>query len=318
MKLLSTIKEFLLTKREHRYRDWRGYSASDALKCIRDLYWMRTGEPTTDPTDLKGQMTFVIGKAIEDGIRKYVFSQLHLRGIHAIGDGQIQVGGSNPPWNGLLDDMLAEREGDRFRKPYIVEIKHIRGFGADTLFRTLQPKDDHMAQSGLYGKDLAEKGITDRGITVYILVSDANYGEMVAFYWVYDRATQCIRVTHAETFYEEGRPVVFEMNIQRQVLDRWKKLEEHYLPKGIEPEPEYEYKKPLTPEFLASVSQKDLAKAIDGEKILGDWRPRYSKYFTKALKVDGTTREYTAEEIGLLRAEHNSRLTPTGRKVRAK
>lgn len=283
-----------------RYRDRRAHYASSALSCLRDLYWELTGVPITNPPDFKQSITMSIGKWIEEGMLKDVLGKLHFFGVHLAGD-QIPVGGSNPGWDGYLDALVCERDGDRFKTPVVIEIKTAHGYGADLLLRTLEVKDGYLAQVGLYLKDLHEKGITKEGVLLYVLLSDKNFGEVVAVRVRYDATTNTAIAYEGQRL--DGSVQVLDQRLALSpILARLERLNKAVEEKK-EPAPDYKYKRELTPEFLASQTDNALKQAANGEKILGDWQPRYSRYFDRILQVDKETREYTEGELQLIRNE---------------
>jgi hypothetical protein len=64
------------------------------------------------------------------------------------------------------------------------------------------------------------------------------------------------------------------------------------------------------------MSNEDLKIAWRGEKILGDWQVKYSRYKDKILALEGGYTGYTEEERALIKKEHDARLTEKGNKVR--
>lgn len=283
-----------------RYRDRRAHYASSALSCLRDLYWELTGVPITNPPDFKQSMTMSIGKWIEEGLLKDVIGKLHFFGVHLAGD-QIPVGGSNPGWDGYLDALVCERVGEKFQTPVVIEIKTAHGYGADLLHCTLEIKDGYLVQVGLYLKDLHEKGITKEGVLLYVLLSDKNFGEVVAVRVRYDVESNTAIAYEGQRL--DGSVQVLNQRIALSpILARLEKLNKHVEEKK-EPAPDYKYKRELTPEFLAKQTDNALKQAAAGEKILGDWQPRYSRYFNRILEVDKETREHSPAEIVLINAE---------------
>lgn len=315
MKLLEAITKLIMAgkTRGPRLRDPRGHHASSALDCLRDQYWKAKGVPETNPSDVKGTITMLIGSAVENELARQVFSNLHLVGIHLLGT-QVPVGGSKPDWDGYLDVLLGNKD-ESGKKQYVIEVKTVHGFGADKLYNERFEKDSHLAQIGLYLRDCHQKGVTRFGKLFYVLLSDRNFGQMVVVNVEYIPATEEVVAYSMEYLDKPAVAIDVRMNIRERVLSRWEKLEYHLATDTV-PAPEYHYKKPLTPEFLRSVETSDLKKAYAGEKILGDWNVRYSHYFDKQMQVDGISREYTAEELELIRLEHNTRKTEKGNSVR--
>jgi hypothetical protein len=298
-----------------RYRDRRAHYASSALSDLRDLYWELTGVPVTNPPDFKQSITMSIGNWVEQGLIKDVIGNLHFFGLHLAGT-QIPVGGSNPAWNGYLDALVCERIGDKMQQPVVVEIKTAHGYGADLLHRTLEVKEGYLAQLGLYLKDLHEKGITNEGVLLYVLLSDKSFGEVVTVRVRYDVGTNTAIAYEGQRL--DGTVQVLDQRLALSpILARFKKLSQ-YVEEKKEPAADYQYKRDLTPEFLAEQSDNALKQAANGEKILGDWQPRYSRYFNRILEVDKVKREYTPSEIALIRAEIERRKPIKAAEAKAK
>jgi len=268
------------------------------------LYWELTGEPPTNPTEFKGQLRMGLGKWIEEGFINHVIKNLHMFGLHSLSpiNNQIQIGMSSPNIDGNLDDLLVERIGEEMSKPYVLELKTTYGIGGDILYNNMQPKIEHLGQMGVYLKDLSNKGVTNKGILLYIILSDKNFSEFIQFDCEYSNGV--CRAYKARTFNQE-HDVSLEINIDEK-LDRLTKLKEYISKKELPPVEHY-YKTPLTSEFLKTVTENHLKKALDGVKILGDWQISYSRYLDKHLEIEGSTRRYTAEEKELIREEYERR-----------
>lgn len=306
MNALKKIMALTSLEIQPRFRDRRAWYASEVLSCARDLYWKATGEPETNSIDFVGQMRMLVGKALEEQLLAGLMKHAHRVGLHHIGT-QIQVGTSNPNIDGSLDELVYEAENG---KQYVIEYKSKSGAGADFFYNEWNPSDSYLAQMGLYLKSLSEKGVTAEGCFIFILLSDKHFGVLVQIDCKYENGV--VTAYQGSSSLGDVRKLDYSLDVNK-VLDRMKQVE-HSIETKQCPAPTYKYKYELTPEYLATVSDRQLKAAIDGQKILGDWQPRYSRYFDKALKVDGTSREYTAEELALIRNEYNSRTTPTGRK----
>ena len=302
--LLKIIEKHSQQDRRTRFRDRRGHYASSAFQDMRDQYWGMTGEPETDPTDFWGKMKMMVGSAVEAQLVKEYFSDLHWYGIHMLGT-QVTVGGSDPAWDGALDVLVAYKDEKGKYKKYVIEIKTKSGFGAKMLESSLEAPVEYMAQLGLYLKDLSKKGVTNEGCLFFVLLGDSNFGKLLIFRARYESDSDEVVIFEAETMDGE----VKELDQRLKVGDieaRWKKLDKAVAEKKV-PKAEYQYKYELTPDFLASVSDNDLRKAINGEKVLGDWQPKYSRYLTKSLEYDKIERGYSDAEISVLRKEYLKR-----------
>lgn len=302
MNLISILKQHAVAEgRRPRFRDRRGHYASSALSCLRDQYWAMTGEKETDPSDFIGTMKMLVGSAIEAGLVKELLSDLHWYGIHLRGT-QVYVGGSNPSWDGALDALVwTEKDGH-----YVLEIKTKSGFGADLLWEKLDLSPEYMAQLGLYLSDLHAKGITNRGALLYVLLSDKHFGDLIQVHAEYDAETDRCYFSHAIRSDGTERTIGKYSDL-KPIRARWLELDRRVATKECPPKGDYQYKYPLTPEFLATVSDAQLRKAASGEAVLGDWQPKYSRYKSKALKVDGTALGYTDEELAILKQEYRRR-----------
>lgn len=313
MDLIGKVKQLLFNYSSPRYRDRRAFYASSALSCLRDQYWEAKGEPVTNPTDIKGRMRMMVGSAVEAELIKQVFNNLHLFGVHLLST-QTSVGGTSPNWDGYIDALVGVKSDTGIQK-YAVEIKTASGFGADLLYNGEDPKDGYLAQLGLYLRDLHAKNVTRHGKLFYVLLSDKNFGSIVVVDVEYIPDTETVRAYAVHYLDKPSINISVTLNLREKVLARWERLE-YCLATDTVPEPEFHYKTPLTAEYLATVSTDQLKKAYRGEKILGDWQVRYSRYFDKILSISGDTREYTEAERALIKAEHDTRLTPKGNKVR--
>lgn len=313
MNIIDVAKKVLVEVNSIRLRDRRASYASSVLSCLRDQYWEAKGEPVTNPTDVKGKLRMSVGKWVEEGLIKDVFSHMHLFGIHLLGT-QISVGQTEPAWDGYVDLMVGVKLQTGIKK-YLVEIKTASGFGADLLYNGEDPKDGYLAQLGLYLDDAyTKKGIKD-GMLFYMLLSDKNFGQLISVdveYLPESRTVRAYKVNYAD---KPSKEIDVRVNLQERVIARLKQLEYH-LATDTTPEPEFHYKYPLTPEFLAGMSVIDLKKAWRGEKILGDWQVKYSRYKDKILALGDGYTTYTEAERALIKTEHDARLTEKGNKVR--
>lgn len=303
--LVSLIKTNVVNFPSNRIRSRRGFFASEAETCPRELYWDWIGEPPTNPTDYKGKARMKFGSAIEGAIGDWL-NRIHLQGVHLI-DSQISVGGVNPTWDGLIDFLLL----DRTKQPseyIVVEVKSVWGYGADLLLRDRMPKRGHMFQVGLYLKDYYDKGKPRKGMLLYYVVSDNNLSEMVQFNCEY------LPETNEVICYEEvgvdGAGNIITKTICNYSLDyvinKWQYVITCIENKEV-PKPEYRYKYAVTDELLQKLSDRDIKSALEESKIIGDWQPAYSKYKNKIIEVDGIIPYYTLEELDLFYLEYKRR-----------
>ncbi len=304
----SFIKKFVeivTADSRARYRDRRAHYASSNLKCMRDQYWEWKKEPITNPSDFVGSMKMLVGSAVEDGITKNVLSKLSFLGHHVLGT-QVPVGGSNPDWDGYLDALMAKPTEDGNWEKYVVEIKTKSGYGANFFYDDPVPTDDYLVQLGLYLKDLSEKGVTNKGCLFYVLLSDKHFGTVVQINCVFEDNTLFVQ----DANYSDGKTKALNISYDmKKPLTRMLALNE-YLRTNNTPDGEYDYKYDLTPEVLRDtkeLSDARLKKIIAGQIVYGSWRPLYSRYKNKQLKLDGITPERTAEEKSLARAEYKRR-----------
>lgn len=285
------------------YRDRRAHYASGNLTCLRDQFWSWKKMPETNPTDFTGSMKMLVGNAIETGVVNSMLSKLHFVGWHIIGT-QVPVGGSNPNWDGYLDLLMAKKTETGWEK-FVVEIKTKSGYGANMFFEKPEPSPEYMTQIGLYLRDLTNKGVTNNGLFLYILLSDDHFGELVSVYCSYNSETDTVTASH----YERGNGTSGELNISLNLataLERWVLLDK-YLHDNVVPPGEYKYKYELTPEFLREVPDAKLKRIVEGTLVLGDWQPVYSRYKDLQLEIDKIIPERTDEERALARAEYRRR-----------
>ncbi len=301
---LQKLKMVLTKGNRVDYRDRRGHYASGNLGCLRDQYWSWHKEPETNPTDFKGAMKMLIGKGIEDAVVGAAYNQLALFGYFSRGS-QIAVGGSNPDWNGYLDGLFAKQNAAGVWEQFVVEIKTKSGYGADLFARNPEPSQEYMTQLGLYLKDLHEKGVTNKGCFLFILLSDNTIGTMITVDVHYDPVSKhAIASTWNSTDGQSGE-VSTSVDLEA-ALERWRKLDKA-IAAGEVPAGEYKYKYDLTPEVLAELPDAKLKKIIEGSIVFGDWQPLYSRYKNKALEADGLKPERTQEELEAARQEYRRR-----------
>lgn len=325
--LLHRIKRFFAEYKDPRFRDRRGFYASELTKDMRDLYWSAIGEPETNPTDMIGSIRMLCGKAIERELTLKVLSNLNWFGLHLYNstEGQISVGTTSPVVvDGSLDGLLVERNGDKFEKPWVLEIKTKYGYGADLFKQNPDPGESYLAQMGLYLKNLHEKGKTDRGMFLFVLLSDKSMGEMVELEAHYNADLEEVAVTKArfmeKDYQSDGAWSIREQDVDyrlalRPVFERLAILN-GYVERGELPPAEGLYKDELTPDVIAGLSDYTLEKMIKGEKILGSWAIRYSRYMDLHLKHQNTTRTYDAKEMQMLTDEWQRR-KPRSKKFKA-
>lgn len=305
MSFLKSFVEFTTSNRRINYRDRRGHYASGNLACLRDQYWSWKGEPETNPTDLVGSMKMLVGNAVEKGVVDAIISNLHFSGYHLVGT-QVPVGGSNPDWNGYLDALMARKNEDGTWDRFVIEIKTKSGYGAQLFSQNPTPSPEYMTQLGLYLKDLSEKGITNRGCFLYILMSDRNFGEIITVDCVYEDKSGFITATSFESSTGRSGNLSVKLDVSK-ALERWTGLNENIRANYPPPKGEYKYKYDLTPELLDNLTDTKLKKIIDGTAVVGDWQPLYSRYKNKQIEVDGISLERTATEIAKARNEYRKR-----------
>jgi hypothetical protein len=305
--LVESIAQFFKDFKEPRYRDRRGWDASGLLADSRDMYWKAIGEPETNPVDIEGRMRMMIGKAVERELTEQVIANLHWFGLHTYGNGQIQIGGSKPIVNGLLDGLIVSRSvTGALSKPVVLEVKVKTGFGADLFLKDYNPGDEYLAQMGYYLKDLTEKGKAESGLFLFICVSDSNMGVMVEVECTYDAATQEVRATSAKRLGEiEKRAVDYRLSLG-PVLERLTVLEQAVKLRELPPQ-HYVYKYPITGQLLADASDYTIRDCISGKKVIGDWQIKYSRFKDKHLALQKSSLGYSHEELQLFVQEYKRR-----------
>lgn len=299
------IPEFLETYiprlPDTRIRGWRGFNASEAGKCPRDLYWSIKKEAITNFPDLKGKANFVRGSALENGFKSSWLDKLHIFGFHLV-DYQVSVGGDEPvKWNGIIDFLCLDKTSDP-SEIFVCEFKTKWGIGCDFLLKNMIPDTGYSYQLGLYLKDYYDKGKPRDGCLLYWLNSDKNSCEFVQFTFRYLPETneiECYRVTKTGG-YKSNVSYKFSLDY---VFKKWEYVLT-CLEKNEEPKPEYRYKYPLDPDYLETLSDTNIKNALKGDKILGDWQVVYSPYKNKILQVDNCETSYTENEIKTLEREY--------------
>jgi hypothetical protein len=300
MKLIETLKNIILTHSEPRYRDRRSFYASELTKDARDLFWRLTGVPETNPSDLVSKIRMGLGSAIEG----YIVQQLKagsLYGLKFLGT-QIPIGGSEPvKVDGYLDGLVEDEQGNK----YVIEVKSKWGWGASFFMRDLDPGESYMAQMGYYLRDLSAKGVTNKGIFIFVPIGDDTFGDLVAIYCEYDSTTDTVRAYSSENTQGETRP----LNISLQLGPVLQKLKdtEGYVQRNELPPVDKQYKYPLTPDVLAAASDAAIKKAAANEKVLGDWEISYSSFKAMHMQLQGTAGGYSEDELALLNEELGKR-----------
>lgn len=309
--VVERIKRAVLESRDLRFRDRRGYYASSLGKDMRDLYWEATGEPETNPTDLVGSLRMNCGTWIEKGIVNDVLTKLHLFGMHLLSNPnkQTPIGGSDPGIDGYLDGLLVERKGDEFsKKPWALEIKTKYGYGATLFKQSYEVSEDYCFQLGYYLRELHRKGVTNRGLFLFVLIGDNTLGEIVEILAKYEAETD--EVVLWEANHIDGTSVALNQRVRLQpALDRLKALD-GYVARRELPPVDKQHKYPLTAELLSEASDTVIRAMVKGEKVLGDWQIAYSRFKQKHLELQGAG--YTAEEMQQIHAEYSRRF-PKGR-----
>jgi hypothetical protein len=316
MKLMDKLREFLTQYEDARHRDRRAWYASEITKDARDLFWRRTGVPETNPGDIIGKLRMGGGKAIEKWLMYDVLGKMHFFGLHIVGS-QTKIGGSEPvAIDGDLDGLLVEREGDEYGQPYVLEIKTKWGYGAKLFCDSRDPGEAYMSQMGYYLRDLSSKGVTNRGMFLFMPMGDSTFGDLILISCKYDAATDTVTAYESQSIHEEApRPldISFAMG---PALQRLKELE-GYIERNELPPADKQYKYPLTPELLDSLSDSNLRAAAKNEKVIGDWSISYSDYKYLHIKEQGGVSGYTQEELDLLNNELAKRF-PQGAAAKAK
>lgn len=284
-----------------RYRDRRGFYASSALVCRRDLYWQITGIPITNPTDFWGSLKMLAGDGIEHVFFKRIFGQLASQGWILEGD-QVSVGGSSPCWDGLLDGLL-RKVGTEQR--HVIEFKTKSGNGASYMAKYPSPSDDNLAQLGLYLRDLSEKGVTNEGSLYYVLLNDANFGQIIQIPCVYNEMTKKVHALRCIMMDGSTRPCKSECDTE-MIYSRWRDVEAA-IAAGAEPPGDYKYMYEITAQSLKQPSDSMLKKIGDGEAVWGDWRVAYSRYKNLQLERDHLPLSRTMEEIKMVKNEYYKR-----------
>lgn len=301
--LIEAMQNMVAETERVNFRDRRAHYASGNLTCLRDQYWAWKKEPETNPTDFVGSMKMLVGNAVESGLVNSILSKLHFVGWHVIGT-QVPVGGSNPNWDGYLDLLMARKTEEGWSK-FVVEIKTKSGYGADLFWQRPEPSMEYLTQIGLYLRDLTNKGVTNNGLFLYVLLSDANFGQLVSIYCSYNKERDEVVASHFERGDGSNGKLNLSLNLTA-ALDRWRLLDD-YLRNGTLPAGEYQYKYPLTQELLRDIPDAKLKKIAEGTLIFGDWQPVYSRYKDKQLALDNVVPERTEEERALARAEYKRR-----------
>jgi hypothetical protein len=285
---------------------------SDLLGCVRDLYWRLTGVPETNPADDLSQHNFDIGNWVEAGLREAGFRRMHFDGIHYIDQNMLvaaQLRGFGVV--GHVDVYMIDLERNQ---PIAVEVKTKHGYGATMLMDKREPQLEHVVQLGLYLMMLRDSGRNAIGKLVYVLLSDREWGAKATFSVHIDQQNH-VHVTAYEDNMGNQQQLSMLVNLN-ETLDKLDVLKKA-LDASVAPPPTYEYNYPLTPEVLAAATKTDLMRAIRGEKTLGPWQPRYSRYRDLIIQTDNVRLKYTPAEITLLKKELAKRPTRSRKVAKA-
>lgn len=315
------MKDFLKAFSKHmqkddrvNFRDRRAHYASDALGCLRDLYWKRTGVPPTNPPDLVSKLKMAYGSAVGAYFERQVFPRMFKEGYFLEG-AEVPAGGSDPDINCYLDALFyREQHGEGSQKEYFVaELKTASGYGATLLARSFEPKDSYLAQLGVYLKDMHNKGVTAKGCLFYFLLSDQSVGSVVQISCRYDPKTDEIVAFKGESSRGELKSLDQRYRVGK-VEERLKLLDKHLADK-VCPPADFVYKYEVTPEETRSWSDAKLLKAVKNEAVVGDWQVIYSSYKDLQLEIDGVELGYNEDELKVIKAEKRRR-TPNSKYVK--
>lgn len=307
-KLIDLIKAAATKSNRVTYREREAHYASNTMACLRDQFWSWKGEKETNPTDFQGAMKMLLGDAVEKQLVSSVFNQLAPLGC--VSKTQVPIGGTNPlegaiyPWHGYLDILMAQREGDSWKK-FPIEIKTKSGYGAKMFAANPEPDKSYMLQLGLYLYELYKKEGITYGCFLYVLLNDDSFGDVILIHVGYDPGTHVVTAYAFDKANGTSGSLSVQYNVM-EAFERFRRLD-LALESGTEPAPEYKYKYDLTPEFLRDLSDAQLKKLIDGYAIIGDWQPLYSRYKDKQLLTDGLSPVRTEEEKHLAKVEYRRR-----------
>lgn len=275
---------------------------SEMMKDRRDLFWSLTGVAETNPLDEISKSNFEIGRWIEAGIREEIISKMHFHGMHLIAH-DVTVGGAyGMPYIGHIDALMYDMAAQEL---VVLEVKTKHGYGADLLINSERtPSDEYIVQCAMYVKTLQDRGKKVRGQFFYYLLSDRSWGSKVGFKVKVDANDVATVYDYEDSFGNEQKTVAtFDLKFVRKRLEEFK----GYLTEGKCPPPDYPYNTPLTPEALAKESETQLKKALKGERTLGPWQPRYSRYKDLIISTDKVTLEYSPEQLDLIQDELDRR-----------
>lgn len=308
---LKAFERFMVRDDRVNFRNRRAHYASDALGCLRDLYWKRIGVEPTNPPDLVSKLKMAYGSAVGDYFATKVFSRMFKEGYFLEGV-EVPAGPSDPDINCYLDAFMYTMDNGT-PEYFVLELKTASGYGATLLSRTFEPKEGYLAQLGIYLKDMHNKGVTSKGALFYFLLSDQSIGQVVQVSCYYDPNTDEIVAYKGENSKGDVKSLDVRFRVG-QAEERLKRLDA-YLSRGETPPPDFKYKYEVTPESVREWSDNDLLKALRDGTVKGDWQVKYSSYKDLQLKTDGISPGYTDEELQVIRAEKRRR-TPNSKYVK--
>lgn len=302
MEIMQIFREFFDKFKVPRLRDRKEHYASSIMSDLRDQYWSLIGEKETNPPDYHSKIKMFLGNAIEKGLKDEILNNLHFFGFHLLGT-QVAAGLDNPNFNMYYDGLIQAREGSKWGKKYVLEVKTKSGIGADMFMRNFDPGESYMAQMALYLHKANDKGVTDEGIFLFIPLSNNTIGDVASVYCKYNQGI--ITAYRATTLSGYDKKIDFKFDI-KIALGRAAILDAALVARN-EPKAEFRYKDELTEEYLKSVSDAQLERAAKGEVVLGDWQCKYSRFKDKALAQDKIEIGYSQKELDLLRSEYRKR-----------
>lgn len=293
--------------KRYRFRERVEFYPSDAGKDPCDIYWALTGEPETEDIDVIGKLRLEDGSIFENGFKQKL-QYLSLKNVHIIGS-QIPVGGTDPLWSGYIDFLIAEKKQTSW-ETVCLEFKTKWGMGADIIMRDFTPDRNYLIQNGLYMMSMASfgKNVTD-GAILYKLLSgnkDVN-GHFLQFDFRYDIDKKVVTCYRATSTRGDERELNIVVSLQ-ETLDEWKMIRKCIEEKKLPPK-KYFYKHELTDDYLKSLSDSDILKCLNNQKVLGDYQIGWSRYKTLHAKMEGVDPQnpYSSEEVAKLTQEYKKR-----------
>lgn len=138
----ALVENQKLRRAEH--GDKKSHYPSESCDCNRKLYYRWLNAIESNPTEGNNLLKMSIGNVICD----YVFSIIEKQGVEIIQEIEFRhtPDGFKYPISGRIDYLFKDLDGQLTG----VEVKTISGYGTDAIIKANFPREEHLAQVGIY------------------------------------------------------------------------------------------------------------------------------------------------------------------------